>query len=129
MPTNAELEKMVADMQQRLDAETERTAEAVFGRFLLKMQTSGVDIVELKKQVDELVSSLEHMNSLVEDLRSSATYLVLHGKIYAWERPLDGRNEDFRVLNSVGLKLEFEAVPLAEFLAKTLKRAKAPNLS
>lgn len=80
MPTNVELAKMVADMQQRLDAETERTTEAVFGRLLLKMQTSGVDILELKKQVDELVSSLEHMNSLVEDLRSENASLVADNK-------------------------------------------------
>lgn len=80
MPSNAELAKLIADMQQRLDTGVERTAEAVFGKFLLKMQTSGVDVVELKKQVDELSSSLEHMNSLVEDLRVKNASLVAENK-------------------------------------------------
>lgn len=71
---------MVSDMQQKLDTEAERTVEAVFGRFLLKMQTSGVDVIELKKQVDELVSSLEHMNSLVENLRGENASLVAENK-------------------------------------------------
>lgn len=52
------------------------TSEKVFGRFLLKLQESGIDVAELKKEVVSLQLSAEHLNELVEDLRNQNVTLV-----------------------------------------------------
>ncbi|XP_075732983.1 uncharacterized protein LOC142817632 [Rhipicephalus microplus] len=69
MPTNAELSKQVEALEDKLNNIAKGTSELIFGKILLRMKESGIDVVELKREVDSLSSSVEHLNGLLEDMR------------------------------------------------------------
>lgn len=80
MPTNVELAKKVEELEEKLNARTKKLEDAVFGRILLMFETSGVDVVKMKKAVDELVASAEYTEKLVEDLRKQNASLTTENK-------------------------------------------------
>ncbi|KAH8029642.1 hypothetical protein HPB51_002095 [Rhipicephalus microplus] len=57
---------------QKRDA-LQSTHELMFGKILLRMEESGIDVVELKREVCSLNTSAEHLNALVEELCSRNT--------------------------------------------------------
>lgn len=50
MPTNAELSKKIEELEAKINNLAKDTSEKIFGRFLLKMKESCIDVAELKKR-------------------------------------------------------------------------------
>lgn len=70
MPTNAELASKIEEMEAKFSKETDRLAHDVFGKVLLRMQPSGIDVKDLKNESEGLKQSMEILNGAVETLRS-----------------------------------------------------------
>ncbi|KAH6922741.1 hypothetical protein HPB50_018781 [Hyalomma asiaticum] len=73
-------QKKIEELEAKINNLAKDTSEKIFGRFLLKMKESGIDVAELKKEVVSLQSSAEHLNELVEDLRNRNVTLVNENK-------------------------------------------------
>lgn len=79
-PTVAELNKRVLELEARLDECPDDLVEAIFNKFIVKAQLSGVNFSDIKKRMNELEASAEHMNGLVEDLRTDNASLIAENK-------------------------------------------------
>ncbi|KAH6944754.1 hypothetical protein HPB50_004926 [Hyalomma asiaticum] len=80
MPTCAELSKRIDELESRLLNESDRMTDRIVDKIVVKMKTSGVDVLELKKHVDSLKSSLKFLNDLVDKLHSEKASLVAENK-------------------------------------------------
>lgn len=80
MPSCAELAKRIDELESRLLNESDRMTDRIVDKIVVQMQTTGVDVLELKKHVDSLESSLKILNDLVEKLHSEKASLVAENK-------------------------------------------------
>ncbi|XP_037504898.1 uncharacterized protein LOC119380160 [Rhipicephalus sanguineus] len=80
MPTCAELAKRIDELESRLLSESDRMTDRIVDKIAVKMKSSGVDVLELKKHVDSLESSLKFLNDLVDKLNSEKASLVAENK-------------------------------------------------
>ncbi|XP_075551588.1 uncharacterized protein LOC142584823 [Dermacentor variabilis] len=80
MPTNAELARKIEEMEAKFSKETDRFAHDVFGKVLLRMQSSGIDVKELKNEIEGLKQSMKILNGVVEILRSEKAVLAADNK-------------------------------------------------
>ncbi|KAH6920333.1 hypothetical protein HPB50_028679 [Hyalomma asiaticum] len=80
MPTCAELSKRIDELESRLLNESGRMTDRIVDKIVVKMKTSGVDVLELKKHVDSLESSVKFLNDLVDKLHSEKASLVAENK-------------------------------------------------
>lgn len=68
MPTNAELAKKIEEIELKLVNVSKSLVDDVFRKFLLRASYSCVDVVELKKKIEGLETSVEFLNKLVKKL-------------------------------------------------------------
>lgn len=80
MPSCAELAKRIDELESRLLNESDRMTDRIVDKIVVQMQTTGVDVLELKKHVDSLESSLKFLNDLVEKLHSEKASLVVENE-------------------------------------------------
>lgn len=80
MPTVAEVNKKVLELEARLDECPDDLVDFIFNKFIVKAQLSGVNFSDIKKQMNELVASAEHMNGLVKSLRQDNASLIAENK-------------------------------------------------
>ncbi|KAH6923518.1 hypothetical protein HPB50_002140 [Hyalomma asiaticum] len=80
MPSNAELAKRLDALEAKLENENSKLTDDILGKFLLKLQSSGLDAVELKKQVENLETSMGVSNDIIEKLRDENLKLTTDNK-------------------------------------------------
>lgn len=108
MPTCAELAKRIDAIEANFNNETDRLAHDVFGKVLLRMQSSGIDVKELKSEIDDLKQSMEILNGIVETLRSEKEVLAADNKRLLNENNLLSKKvqelEQYSRINNVEIK-------------------------
>lgn len=67
-------------IEGKLSKETDRLAKDVFGKVLLRMQFSGIDVMEPENEIDDLKQSMEILNGFAERLRSEKAVLAPDNK-------------------------------------------------
>lgn len=108
MPTCADLAKRIDAIEAKLSNDTERLAHDVFGKVLLRMKSSGIDVKELRSEIDDLKQSMEILNGLVETLRSEKAVLAADNEKLMIENGLLSRKveeiEQYSRINNVEIK-------------------------
>lgn len=114
MPTNAELSKKIEELEDKINNMAKSTHELVFGRILLRMKESGIDVVDLKKEIDSLNTSAEHLNGLVEELRSqNATLIVENKQLKSQNHSLTRKVEELEQYSRLG-NVEIKGIPCSQ---------------
>lgn len=85
MPTNSELAKRIEAIEAKLETESTQFTDDILGKVLLRLQSSGLDAVELKKQVENLEASVGLLNDIIEKLREEKLQLAADNKRLASE--------------------------------------------
>ncbi|KAH7933975.1 hypothetical protein HPB49_019995 [Dermacentor silvarum] len=114
MPTNAELSKKIEELEDKINNMAKSTHELVFGRILLRMKESGIDVVDLKKEIDSLNTSAEHLNGLVEELRSQNATLIVENKQHkSQNHSLTRKVEELEQYSRLG-NVEIKGIPCSQ---------------
>lgn len=85
MPTCAELAKRIDELETRLLNQSDHMTDRIVEKIFVHMKTSGVDVLELKKHVDSLESSVKFLNDLVDKLHGEKASLVAENKALKME--------------------------------------------
>lgn len=113
-PTVAELNKKVLELEARLNECPDALVDAIFNKFMVKAQMSGVNFSDIKTQLNELVASAEHMNGLVESLRKDNASLIAENKALKNQNVALSRKvaqmEQYSRINNV----EIKGIPVTE---------------
>ncbi|XP_075740389.1 uncharacterized protein LOC142786565 [Rhipicephalus microplus] len=80
MPTTAELSKKILDLEARLNECPDNLVDAIFNKFIVKAQLSGVNFADINKQIGELVATAEYVNGVVESLQRDNASLIAENK-------------------------------------------------
>ncbi|KAH6921291.1 hypothetical protein HPB50_027721 [Hyalomma asiaticum] len=80
MPACAEHSKRIDELESRLLSESDRMNDRIVDKIVVKMKTSGVDVLELKKHMGSLEPSFKFLNDLVDKLHSEKASLEAENK-------------------------------------------------